>query len=262
MTDAVLGLGFPVYKFTYPEIMERVFPLLRNRAGEAKGAVQLIFAYCTYCRFAANSLHSMATEVEKLGCRLIAQKEFKCPSNGIASLQEKDSFEYETVMYFENRIDLKICSFASEIVSGAGEFYTTGKGIKHRGGLLDGLKISVAGRVEKARYPKLTIDKNSCIRCDKCAMNCPDRNLVPKKNEVQIRDEYNCLHCLRCLHICPAHSISFGELVSGPNRYTKKIRKLLYSEAGRRAKDAPERGTKRIKRRWALGNLKYWLFRK
>ena len=258
--DATVGLGFPVYKFTYPRIMERIMPLLGKSTSTAK--VTPFFVYSTYCRFAANSLHHMAKEVEKLGLKLITSKSFKCPSNGIASLKEKVSFEYQTVMYFENNIDSSIRNFANTIVKNTDDYYKTGKCIKHYGGFADSLKISIVGNIEKSRYPELTIDKSTCNLCRLCVKRCPENNLIFDKGKVIILDIENCMHCLRCMHHCPTHSITFGELVYGPNRYTKKMRNLLFGQAVDMIGDIPERGTKKIKRQWALKNLKYWLFHK
>lgn len=258
--DAVVGLGFPVYKFTYPRIMERVIPLLKNSNFSTAG--RPFFVYSTYCRFASNSLHNMAKEVEKLGFKLIASRSFKCPSNGIASLKEKASFEYQSVMYFENNIDSCIRNFVDNIIKNSNKYYETGKGIKHHGGFADSVKIRIVGKIERSRYPELTINESTCNLCRLCVKGCPESNLIFEQGKIIIADRENCMHCLRCMHRCPTHSITFGELVFGPHRYTKKTRNKLFGDAVEMLGDVPEKGTKKIKRQWALKNLKYWLFHK
>jgi hypothetical protein len=62
------------------------------------------------------------------------------------------------------------------------------------------------------------------------------------------------------MHSCPSHSVTFGELVFGPNRYDKKTMMRLYRQAADTPEDTPEKGTKKIKREWALKNMRYWIF--
>jgi ferredoxin len=261
LKDTVIGIGFPVYKFTYPRILSKVFPLLRKAVEETSDTKLPFFVYSTYCRFAANSLHLMAKDVEKLGYSLIAKKSFKSPSNGIASMKNPDGYEYRTVMYFENRINLSVNEFSKVIESNAVKFYKYGYTEKHHGSPLDKLRIHIVGKIEKSRYPKLQIDYSACIKCGVCVKGCPDDNLVMDR-DVVIKDDRNCLHCLRCMHGCPKHAVTFGKLTKGPLRYSKDIREKLYEKAINTPINSPTPDNKWIRIKWTLNNIKYWLLKK
>lgn len=280
-----VAVGFPVYKFTYPRIMERGFAALQylwdraTPAGSDSAELPKLrpslrrpvpaFVYNTYCRFTAHSLYHAAVEVEAAGFRVVGSCAFKAPSNGIASLAREDSEEYRTVMYFEYGIRKKIDAFASRISGVAREFggaasapsSRTSQGYRapETPGLLDSLARRVVERVERARYPRLSIDADLCTRCGLCVSRCPERNLSIVTGSIRAETYSECLHCLRCLHLCPAHAIGFGSLVTGPSRYTPATRRRLYEEACSTRADTAEASTPAIRRAWARRNVLYWL---
>lgn len=59
-------------------------------------------------------------------------------------------------------------------------------------------------------YPKITIDKEKCDECAKCAEACP-RGILEfdeKKNEVKILDLENCSTCKTCVNTCESGAIT------------------------------------------------------
>lgn len=59
-------------------------------------------------------------------------------------------------------------------------------------------------------YPKITIDKEKCEECAKCADACP-RGILEfdeKKNEVKILDIENCSTCKTCVNTCESGAIT------------------------------------------------------
>ncbi|MBI9107433.1 MAG: EFR1 family ferrodoxin [Spirochaetales bacterium] len=261
-TMDLLGFGFPVYKFSYPEIMEQIFPFLSNLRPSAKP----FFVFSTYCRFASTSLHRFTLKVEAAGTAEaerphvpVALRAFKCPSNGIASLKDPGSSAYSEVMYFEAGIGRSLDDFSADVLEGWKRFHSERTGIRHRGSPIEQRRERLVGKIEQARYPLLSIDAEACIGCGLCAKRCPEDNLFMEDKLAVPRDATGCLHCLRCLHICPKQAISFGPLVHGPLRYTPKIRKRLFADAEALPVETPEPGTLLVKLRWAAGNLKYFI---
>jgi len=59
-------------------------------------------------------------------------------------------------------------------------------------------------------YPKITIDKEKCEECAKCAEACPMGILEfdEKKNEVKILDIENCSTCKTCVNTCESGAIT------------------------------------------------------
>ena len=262
-TMDLLGFGFPVYKLSYPEIMEQLFPFLANLKPSGKP----FFVYSSYCRFASTALHRYSRAMELTGTAdddrphmAIAMQAFKCPSNGIASLKEPDSSAYREVMYFEPGIGAKLDDFTADILTGYEQYHHHGIGLNHSGSLFDRRRGRIAVRIEKARYPLLSVDDELCIGCGLCAKRCPDDNLFMQKDNADKliafpRDAEDCLHCLRCMHICPKKAITFGPLVQGPSRYTPKVRKRLFTAAEALPPGSPEQGTWLVRLRWAAGIL-------
>jgi ferredoxin/flavodoxin len=261
-TMDLLGFSFPVYKFSYPVIMEQIFPFLSNLRPSGKP----FFVFSTYCRFASTALHRFALKVEAAGTAeaeqthaLVAMRAFKCPSNGIASLKDSGSSAYSDVMYFEAGIGSNLDDFSADVLEGYKRYHNDRSGAGHRGNPLDQRREQLVGRIEQVRYPLLSVDTEACIGCGLCAKRCPEDNFFMKDKIAVPRDLTGCLHCLRCLHICPKQAISFGPLVHGPIRYTPKIRKRLFADAEARPSGSPEPGTRLVRLRWAAGNLKFFI---
>lgn len=260
LENKVLGIGFPVYKFTYPKIIEKGIDKLKQVKQEQSITKPLpFFIFCTYTRFPSNSLHDLMQKLEKINLFPISQQVFKCPSNGIASMKAAESQSYQTVMFFEEYIANKLNMFVEHVINNTNRFIQKKFKIKHYGSPLRPVQLKIVNDVEKTRYPILQIDKKLCTICGVCVKNCPEKNLRITKNEIRIIDPLDCLHCLRCMHNCPTHSISFGELTHGPLRYTSKIGKMLYTEALQGNVVAYSLNTTREKRKWRFAVVRYWL---
>lgn len=255
----VIGVGFPVYKFTNPEILQNLLNYLDQLQKKERFSKAIpFFTFCTYARFPANSLHNFMKDLESEQYYPIAQLSLKCPSNGIASMKSAESYEYQTVMYFENNIRKKLDNFVEDILQKSGAFFEKKFRIKHHGNLLEPLKLKIVKDIEKIKYPLLQIDRVKCSNCGLCAKKCPTKNLLKKDDGIEILDQFDCLHCLRCMHLCPSEAISFGALTNGPNRYKSKIRLELFSRA-QNNNETCVLNEKKVKRIWRREAIKYWI---
>ncbi|MBD3194763.1 MAG: hypothetical protein GF317_06895 [Candidatus Lokiarchaeota archaeon] len=90
--------------------------------------------------------------------------------------------------------------------------------------------------------------------------NSLEENIILNPDKIKIKDDFDYLQCLRCLHICPEYAVSFGELTFRTQRYTKQIRNRLFIKACKTPIDAAEPLSKKVRRKWALNNIRYWLF--
>ena len=60
----------------------------------------------------------------------------------------------------------------------------------------------------EARYPKVTIDANDCIRCGKCVTVCPVTYLEKDSSGCIIQDPTSaCIHCFNCVITCPVKAV-------------------------------------------------------
>lgn len=249
--DKIIGFGYPIYKYSYPDILNTLFPFLKNIGNHHN-----YFQYATYARFTGYALTDFSKRMNKMGYRLIAESCFKAPSCGIEGRKDESSFDWESVMFFENDIHNKLDAFVDEILLGQ---------VKHRkpeGVCQSPFNIivrSVVKDVEKTNYPKLQIDKEKCTVCGLCAKKCPDHNLVKDKDHINILNQFECLHCLRCINHCPANAIIFGKLTIGNYRYTLTTRNRLYEKAASGYHEKYWDNFKEIILAWRKNTLKYWL---
>ena len=249
-TGKILGFGFPVYKFTYPDIFERVFPII-NKPEVAGG----YFMFSTYARFDACAFNDFSENLDKSRFHRIARQSFKAPSCGISARKPVNDYEYESVMFFEDDIKEKLDIFVQEIVLNR----DMGKSIKQKRGFLSKMKKRIVRDIELTKYPKLGIKPDRCTVCGLCVNNCPESNLVKEDGEIRVVDTSGCLHCLRCINHCPSNAITFGELTEGDNRYTFKIRDMLFEKASNGYREEYWRDFDAIVKRWRRKTVKYWL---
>lgn len=61
--------------------------------------------------------------------------------------------------------------------------------------------------------------EDSCIKCGKCAGNCPD-HAIRIKNGKPVWVLKHCEMCLACINRCPVQAIQYGKQTKGRARYT------------------------------------------
>lgn len=249
--NTLIGFGFPVYKFTFPNNFNKLFTFLNSLDYQIK-----YFQFCAYARFTANVFYDFSKNLSKKNFRLIAEQAFKTPENGISARKMNNDYEYESIMFFEDHINKKIDSFVESILNNI-----DGKKniLQKKPNLLAPILLKVVNDIEITKYPKLQIDKDKCTVCGLCAQKCPDHNLILNNDRIQILDDKNCLHCLRCMHHCSSNAIFFGKLTKGENRYTIKIRNELYQKSKSGFKEKYWGDFNQISKEWRIKTIKYWL---
>lgn len=246
----IIGFGFPVYKFTYPDNLNKALININELATNNK-----YFLFSTYTRFAADALYDFSKQLDRNNFTLISQAEFKCPSCGISARFPVDDYEYQSVMFFEDDIGKKIDRFVNEIINN----YDVKKIIRQKKSVLSYLKKEIVKNIEITKYPRLAIDANKCTVCGLCTRKCPDSNLIMMQSRIDIIDNKGCLHCLRCINHCPQNAITFGILTKGDNQYTLKIRDELYKKSIDGHKERYWSNFDKVIAKWRKKTVKYWL---
>ncbi|WP_075601692.1 EFR1 family ferrodoxin [Saccharicrinis aurantiacus] len=249
-SDKVIGFGYPVYKFTFPDNYLKVFPVLQEKCRN-----NTCFQFCTYARFTADVFYDFSKKLKKLNFKLIGQKSFKSPSNGISARKPENDYEYENVMFFEDDITRKIDDFVIEILDNINGHR---KIVQKKPHILAPLRLKIVKDIEITKYPKLQIDTDACKNCGLCAKKCPDSNLVNQGDYIEIVDNKDCLHCLRCMHHCPSNAINFGKLTQGDNRYTIKKRNCFFEKSAGGHKERYWEDFDRTRAIWRKNTIKYW----
>lgn len=248
--NKIIGFGFPVYKFTFPDIFLNFFDIINSKAEDNS-----CFLFSTYARFTAESFYEFSKKLNKKKFHIIAEESFKSPSCGISARKQENDFEYESVMYFEDDIHMKLDSFVEKIINFSSERDVK---IKHKHNPLNFLRLKIVEDIERTKYPRLQIDREACIACGLCARKCPDNNLILKEKHIEIVDNQNCLHCLRCMNHCPSNAIIFGKLSIGENRYTLKKRNELFQRAASGHREKYWQDFEEIRMEWRKKTIKYW----
>lgn len=249
-SDKIIGFGYPVYKFTFPDNYLKIFPLLQKKCKNNK-----YFQFCTYARFTADCFYDFSKKIRKGKFTLIAEKSFKSPSNGISARKPENDYEYETVMFFEDNITRKIDDFVTEILINADGHRKIKQEKPHP---LAPLRLKLVKNIEITKYPKLQINTDDCTMCGLCAKKCPDKNLVNQGDYIKIVDDKDCLHCLRCMHHCPSNAINFGKLTQGDNRYTIKKRNYFFEKSTSGHKEKYWEDFEKTRELWRKNTIKYW----
>jgi Fe-S-cluster-containing hydrogenase component 2 len=85
--------------------------------------------------------------------------------------------------------------------------------------------------VEKTSYAKISVNYQTCIACQKCAMACPSTVMgaILRRDKITIPD---CFACYTCREVCPTDSISFSSrkrTLPPPDHFNRRKRdKGLY----------------------------------
>ena len=249
--NAVIGFGFPVYKFSYPDIFNSLFPLFNEMAENTS-----YFMFSTYACFTAYSFSDFFNKLDSDKFNLIAEEDFKSPSCGISARKPESDYEYKTVMFFEDDINNKLDRFTEKIemsVQNKPEY------LSHKSSLLSSLRSRIVSNIELTKYPKLQIDSSLCTLCGVCSEKCPEDNLEKSGDRILVKDDRGCLHCLRCMNHCPSNAINFGKLSRGENRYTLSIRNELFKKAAEGGRELYWKNFQKVIKAWRKNTIKYWL---
>ncbi len=79
-------------------------------------------------------------------------------------------------------------------------------------------------KIQKEYRGKHVHDKNKCIYCGLCAVNCPAFAIkVDKEKRTWVVDLGKCIFCGRCEEVCPTKAISFSTVFDMSDKNKKKL---------------------------------------
>lgn len=67
---------------------------------------------------------------------------------------------------------------------------------------------------------KITVHKNTCIKCHSCEKRCPVKAIILKPYPVV--DTKKCIRCFCCIEVCPTHALYLKEHFITKNNYSYK----------------------------------------
>ena len=87
---------------------------------------------------------------------------------------------------------------------------------------------AILGLLSKISLNKIYIEKDSCIKCGKCQMNCQAGCINSKEKTV---DNEMCVKCLKCLDVCTQNAIKYGKEPKKEIKFNLKRRKIITGTA-------------------------------
>ena len=123
-------------------------------------------------------------------------------------------FVKQILIYNKKLMDVMFYNLENNII-----FYIKSKLIYNIGAFFVGIQ-KIGGNVNSFLYK---VDKEKCIKCNKCVNNCPHNNIYIKNDKIKFH--HHCDMCMRCSFFCPTNAIKIGFLegwkVNGEYQFKK-----------------------------------------
>ncbi|MCF7936543.1 MAG: EFR1 family ferrodoxin [Synergistales bacterium] len=226
LEGVALGVGFPSYGLHYPRILEDFLERLPEQARPV-----LAFVFSTHAWATGNALTRMARRLEERNILTVARTSFACPSNGARTFFHREHPVYRRMVAVDPELPRKLDGFAAQVDGALGRFAEAPFGDPGSIRLVPRLVGAFAKHVMEGRlYRGFKVERDRCIGCKRCVMDCPDDNLVMEEGKARFVRGNDCLRCMRCITVCPVNAILFGERSRGKGRYTPGFRDGLFRE--------------------------------
>ncbi len=194
--ESFIVLGYPIYYSNLPKIFLDF--LEKNKAlFEHKD----VFIICTMALFSGDGCGCAARVLKKYGANIVGGLHLKMPDciADVKLLKKTSEQNHELIHDAEQKIRESVLSFKSG--------NPTQDGLSLSSYLIGLFGQRLWFQKEVRNYSdKLTIDKDSCIACEKCVSICPMKNLYLKDGVITPKGK--CTMCYRCINECPVMAIT------------------------------------------------------
>ena len=196
-------IGTPTYH------SEPALPIMKFLEGISADHAKPAFIFTTCGLYSENCLRILALECLKHGIIPIHSASYRCSATDgilIAPFMEcwfRDEKKLYTKINNDLRTFLRRLKLHSTVRVPKPKWYTA---LNYPNKMLG-----------KATVFPIFLHEEACIKCGKCARNCPQNAIsIHEGHPVISRSE--CMNCYRCIHHCPALALSLSE-----NRSVKKV---------------------------------------
>jgi ferredoxin/flavodoxin len=196
-----LGVGFPVYAFGPPRVVDAFLRILPPGKGRPA------FVWAVAAGIVGGATAIVCDRLDSSGYRVVHEQAYRAPENGhwrwsdptVAAMGKERAWR---------RIEGLVARAAAEL--GAGKVRRTRPGHVRRR-LMSGRlwREYLRSCAHAGRYMGVTA---ACRSCGLCAAVCPTSAMPSKPLEGRIGCE--CTLCLRCASICPVQAITIRRLPS------------------------------------------------
>lgn len=192
----LVGFSYPIYGFNSPLPFNKYVKKLRFEKG------QRYFIYKNSGEtFAMNNASSriLIRIMKRQRAELMGEYHFVMPYN-IHFPFEKE-FVKEILSYNKKLMTVMMHNLNNKIV-----FKIKSNPIYNLAAFFVGIQ-KIGGNVNSFLYK---IDKEKCIKCNKCIKECPHNNIYEKNGKIKFH--HHCDMCMRCSFFCPTNAIKIGFL--------------------------------------------------
>lgn len=186
--DDVVGIVYPVYAVSIPNIIKRYFKKCEIKA-------DYTFIIATYGFTDCGSLHEMKNLMKSNGNKADYYNSLMMVDNYLPLFDINKQLSMLNKKNIENNL-VKIIDEVNRRVKrkeNCGFFNN----------LVTGISSKLIGKIEKYT-PKTFYVNDNCIRCGVCKQVCPVSNITQTEKPVF---GLNCESCLACIHNCPKNAI-------------------------------------------------------
>jgi ferredoxin len=197
-----IGLIFPVYGFTMPNIVES-FILKMPQNNNA-----YYFSLVTMGAFDFGAMYRTYETFAKAGIRLNYITNIYMPENYIIFSKVPSDKLIKTHLDNSKK---RIRNISSELICMKNKlpnktmFYNLMK------------KVSIKEKQKWRLAAKNFVVNESCIKCQKCIKICPVENIELAEDKIVFNERCEC--CLACIHSCPKEAINYGIKTINKKRY-------------------------------------------
>lgn len=203
-----LGFVFPVYFYGLPSfVLDFMYSV--DVAMSEDTYIYLVLN-CGGSTGAAGKSFSRLCEAR--GWKLSYTDSVIMPDNYIPMFSAPSAEKTEKIL---DAADPEISRIAGSVISGA-----EGDHNGHKG-RLPGLVSSILYPFyDSSRHTsQFVCDAGACLRCGKCAEDCPDKAITIAGDGTPQWTKDSCVFCMRCINMCPAACIDYGSATRRKGRY-------------------------------------------
>jgi Ferredoxin len=196
----ILIIGTPVYHGNISIIVKNFIDRLPSLQGKR------VFLFATCGLYPANCLHQFAKKLQEKAPTIIGGNWYKMPASDAQIIFPKLKYFAQPTKQLYKKI-AKDCDYLLRISSR----FSTYRQWKVKKFNLYGL-LNLPNEFFALKFKnKIRVDKEKCIRCQKCVIHCPLNGFTQDCTDMTIFNQQNCENCYRCIHHCPVSALSINK---------------------------------------------------
>jgi len=196
----LLIIGAPTYHGNISQVMQNFIDQLPHLQDKK------VFLFITCGWYSANCLHHFAKKLQEKAPTIVGGNWYKMPASDASIIFPKLKYFAQPTKQLYQKI-AKDCDYLLRLSSR----FSTYRQWKVKKFNLYGL-LNLPNEFFALKFKnKIRVDKEKCIRCQKCVIHCPLNNFTQDCTDMPVFNQQNCENCYRCIHHCPVSALSINK---------------------------------------------------